>query len=121
MQSIQFEGCELKPYAEPVQVHELRKGSVYFAVQYADRAMLTPIVETLVFIERSGNPDEGRVLFQTIDSYNEGVQYDSAVGDQLNAFRDQPEKQLNHIFDYEHALKELIKCALRRNRSFGRE
>lgn len=115
MQSIRFEGRELKSYAEPVTVSDLQKGSVYFAVQFADRDMLIPTVETLIFVGRSNDPNGG-LLFQTVDSYNAGVRFESATEDELLSFCSQPEGQLNHIFDYDHALNELMKCALRRNR-----
>ena len=115
MKAIHFEARQLKSHAEPVSVSELEKGSVYFAVQYVDRAMLIPVVETLVFIGRNLDPgNAGRVCFQTIDSYRLGVRYDSANQEDLVSFRNQAEDQVMHIFDFEHALDELMKCSLRR-------
>ncbi len=55
---MRFAGRDLKQYAEPVSASELREGSVYFTVQFADRDLLIPIVETLVFIGRNSSVDD---------------------------------------------------------------
>ena len=39
-----FEGRELKPYAEPVTASELKQGSVYFSVTFADDDMTIPVM-----------------------------------------------------------------------------
>src|ERR1700744_5299367 len=112
-----FEGRELKPYAEPVASGDLQEGFIYFAVQFADQDMLIPIVQTLVFVGRDRSP--GYLRFQTIDSYNEGLRYESATEEERSSFLIQSEDQLSHIFDYEHALDELMKCAFRRKKALG--
>ena len=110
-----FDGRELKPYAEPVSSNELQEGAVYFAVNYVDEEMLIPLMETLVFIGRNLEPgDVGMVYFQDVESYREGVRYDSDSEDELAKFETGSEKELGHIFHYEPALEVLMHCSLRR-------
>lgn len=118
-----FDGRELKPYAEPVSSTELQEGAVYFAVNYVDDDMLVPVIETLVFVGKNLQPDDvGEAYFQDVSSYREGVPYgfDSDDGGATHAsagpctFYSGPENELNHIFNYEHALDELMRCSLRR-------
>ena len=110
-----FEGRELKPYAEPVSTTELKEGAVYFAVNYVDDDMLIPIVETLVFAGKDLEPEEvGVAYFQDVESYREGVRYGWDTNDGSATFYSGPENELNHIFTYEHALDELLRCSIRR-------
>jgi hypothetical protein len=118
--SLHFEERHLKPFAEPVSAGELKENEVYFAVQYVDRAMLLPVVETLVFIGLNLSPgDSETAYFQTIDSYQQGIRYKSASKDEWMSFRNQAADQLNHIFTYESALNELMRCSLRRRGRTG--
>jgi hypothetical protein len=110
-----FEGRELKDYAEPVSATELREGEVYFAVNYVDDEMLVPTMETIVFIGRNLEPgDLDQVYFQDIESHREGVLYTSDSSDGPSRFQAGAENQINHIFNYEPALEELMRCSLRR-------
>jgi hypothetical protein len=112
---MRFEERELKPYAEPVSASDLKEGSVYFAVQYLDEGMLTPEMEALVFIGRNLEPaDVDQLYFQDALSYREGIRYGLPTADRQAVFQQQPESEISHIFDYEHALDELMACALRR-------
>jgi len=106
-----FEERDLKPYAEPVSANELKKGSIYFSVTFIDENMHIPVIETLVYV---GKDDNGLLLFQNVESYRQGVCYDSATGNNHAAFFQTSEDQLNAIFEYEHALDELMRCLLRR-------
>jgi hypothetical protein len=120
MNELHFEGRFLKPYAEPVSLAELELDEVYFSVQYFDDEMRPPVVETLVFIGQNLEPeDEGRVYFQDLESYLAGVRYDTSSQDDDAVFYAQQEKHLNHIFQYENALNELLKCSLRRQKGDG--
>lgn len=113
-----FEGRELKEYAEPVSANELREGEVYFAVNYVDDEMLVPTMETIVFIGRNlEKGDEGQVYFQDIESQRAGVSYDCESDDGPARFECGSEHELNHIFDYEHALEVLMRCSLRRQKT----
>jgi len=113
--AMRFEARELKPYAEPVPEAELKEGSVYFAVNYFDDEMLIPNMETLVFAGRDlADGDLGRLYFQDLGSYREGVRYESATEDDHAAFFTCPEGHANHIFEYEQALNELMRCSLGR-------
>jgi hypothetical protein len=112
---MRFEERELKPYAEPISAGELKEGSVYFSVNYVDEAMLIPVVEPVVFIGSNLDADDhGRVYFQDIESYRAGVRHDTASADDQATFLTGSDKRIGHIFEYESALDELLRCALRR-------
>lgn len=104
---MRFEAKDLKPYAEPVVEIELAKGKVYFAVTFADDAMLNPVVETLVFV---GKSRKGIFRFEDIDSYNK-------KGRGTRTLYECRGDSLSNIFEFEHALDVLMRCALRRRKS----
>jgi hypothetical protein len=109
-----FEERELKPYAEPVLVTELKEGSVYFSVTFVDDNMLIPAMETIVFVGRALNKnDTDGIYFQDVDSYRRGVRYNSATDDDHATFFKCSEDELNNIFEFEHALEVLMRCSLR--------
>jgi len=115
---MRFEGRELKPFAEPVSAADLHEGSAYFAVTYVDDDMLIPTMETLVFIGKNLEIDDvAEAYFQEINSYRQGVRYGWDVKDGEASFYSGPENELHHIFDFDHALEELMKCSLRRSKS----
>ena len=112
-----FEGRDLTDHAEPVSASELCEGQVYFAVNYVDGEMLIPIMETIVFIGRNLEPDDaGQVYFQDVESHREGVSYDLTPSDGSAKFQSGSANEISHIFDYGHALEELMRCSLRRQR-----
>jgi len=112
---MRFEERDLKPYAHPVTAQMLEQGKVYFSVQFADRDLLIPIVETWVYVGRNLDPKdaETHLFFQDVQSYLQGIRYASATAENAT-FRVALEDNTNHIFEYEHALDELLKCSLRR-------
>lgn len=110
-----FEGRELNSYAQPVLPSSLHEGEVYFAVNYVDRQMLVPLLETLVFIGKNLEAgDIAKVYFQDIISYQKGVPYQWEANDETGNFFCASEDEINHIFTYEQLLNELMKCSLRR-------
>jgi hypothetical protein len=113
-----FEGRELVSHAEPVSSDELRKGEVYYAVNYIDAEMLQPEIESLVFIGKDLEPEDvGKAYFQDLSSHSEGVGYDWDSADGPAKFYSGPENELNHIFTYEKMLNELMKCSIRRQQT----
>jgi len=117
---MRFEERELNPYSEPVSGAGLKEGSVYFSVNYVDDEMLIPTVEPFVFVGRNLDPDDaGQVYFQDVDSYLKGVRHDSAGNNEQARFWSGSEEEINHIFDYEPALDELMRCALRRRKALA--
>lgn len=112
---MRFEARELKPHGEPVSSGDLREGEVYFSVQYEDEKMCIPIMEPLIFLGREldGGHSE-QLFFQNYESYSAGVRYESATNDEAIAFQVYGPHEINHIFEYEHALESLMKCSLRR-------
>lgn len=117
---MQFEEHDLKSYAEPVSASLLNVGEAYFSVQYVDEQMLIPIVETWIFAGRKLSPEdsENHLYFQDVESYLQGIRYGSATPENAT-FQVALEKNTNHIFDYEHALEELMRCSLRRKNRHG--
>ncbi len=118
MKLTRFEARELKPYAEPVPASNLKEGSVYFFVNYADHAMLLPALEPVVFIGRNlETNDAGVVYFQDIDSHRQGVRHDSKPKNENATFYSGSEHETGHVFEFEPALEELMRCSLRRKRA----
>jgi len=113
-----FERRELQPYAEPVTASELGEGETYFSVQYADPQMLIPVVGTWVYVGRGLDPDDAdnHYYFQDVESYRQGIRYRSARPDNAR-FQLGSESGMKHIFEYDRALEELMKCSLRRRES----
>ena len=115
---MRFEERELKSCAAPVTPNLLTEGGVYFSLQFADEDMLIPIMETWVFAGRKLDPAdaEGHLYFQDLESYRQGIRYDSAAAqyDSSNALQ---AKSANHIFEYERALDQLMLCSLRRRKA----
>lgn len=106
---------ELNAYPEPVSLSDLEEGSFYFVVTYADAERLIPVMDTRVFVGRNLEAgDEGKLYFQDADSYLEGLRYGSPEEDDCTIFYTDSESQLDHVFDFEHALEELMRCSLRR-------
>lgn len=103
--------------AEPVSAGDLLEGKVYFSVQYADEALLLPVVETLVFTGMEKDEDGLAICcFQDLTSHQQGIRRGSSeAGTAL--FYVQQTNQLRHIFEYGDALDELIRCALRRQKA----
>lgn len=86
-------------------------------VNYLDDDMLIATMETVVFIGRNLEQDDvGKVYFQDAASYREGIRFDSKPQDDELPVRffSGPETQTAHIFEFEQALEELMKCSLRR-------
>ncbi len=111
---MRFEARELKPYAEPVATGSLQEGEVYLSIQYADENLLVPVIETLVFAGRNlDNKDPELLYFQDAESYLQGIRYGFDDAEHAS-FQLGREGTINHIFEYEHALEELMKCFLRR-------
>ena len=112
---MRFESRELKSYAEPVNANRLVEGEFYFMVQFADERLLVPIITTWIFLGRKLDPDdvEETLYFQDVDSYEEGARYGSPdiEGARFSIYA---ENEINHFFEFEHALQEMMKCSLRR-------
>src|SRR3954453_21299557 len=109
MTTMRFEARELKSYAESISPNELREGEVYFFVTFVDDEMLIPTMDTVVFAGRNLEPgDTAQVYFQDVGSFRRGVRYNTATEDNPAVFQCGSEKELGHVFDYEHALDQLM-------------
>ena len=110
-----FAGRELKPYAEPISADDLRQGEVYFSLNYVDEKLLIPLLEPLVYVGSNlESEDIDQAYFQDVDSYRQGVTYSSRTKDDTAIFYHGPENGMKHIFKYEAALDQLMRCSLRR-------
>jgi hypothetical protein len=113
---MQFEGQDLTTYAEPVSASSLREGSTYFFVFYIDQDLCIPLMETVVFVGRYLSSEGTELLrFQDVRSYNNGIRFGSPDSNQAQ-FQSCTENSMNHLFEYEKALDELMRCALRRKK-----
>src|SRR5262249_61540339 len=107
---MRFAQRELKPYAEPVSVADLKVGSVCFAVNFIDPEMLITICEPVVFIGRNLEENDRDVLyFQDAESYRLGVRRESDTPEDDATFYSGAAP--NHIFEYERALDCLLACS----------
>jgi hypothetical protein len=107
-----FAARELKPYAEPLMAAEIEEDSVYFDVAFLDDAMLIPALEPYVFVGKDLDPEETGLYFQDIDSYRRGTRFKTANESNPASFVLESETRL-HLFEFESALEQLMKCALR--------
>ena len=127
---MRFEERELQPYAESVSASAVVEGSIYFSLNYVDDELLFPVREPVIFIGRNVEAnDVGRVYFQDLRSYREGARYPwgasggSAAHPQGGSdakFYSGSENEVGHIFEYERALEQLMRCSLRRRKVPGR-
>lgn len=115
---MRFEERELKAYAEPVPVEELKEGAVYFLVEFLDVDMHVPRMEPLIFLGRNlGEGDAGQLYFQDADSYRKGIRYGEEPREETEGqavFIQTPEKRGRPVYEYERALDILMSCSLRR-------
>lgn len=122
MTAMWFEGRELKAYAEPVAADERSQGSIYFFVHFADKDMLIPTMQAMVFIGMNlAVGDEDHVYFQDVDSFNRGVCYGGDGDGEYALFQKGSRNELGHVFTFDHALDVLLACSVRRQRLESRE
>ncbi len=88
------------------------------SVNFVDKEMLIPALAPMVFIGRNlVASDAGKVYFQDIESYRDGVRFDSASDEDGARFEFGSEDELGHVFEYEKGLEVLMACSLRRRAS----
>ena len=110
-----FPSTELPSYAEPISPDEMQVGRVYFALLYSDPDLLVPHLDPLIFLGRNLDGKQRNMrFFQHFDSYRDGVRYEGHTPDQSECFEAYGPNEGKHIFDYEHAVKSLMRCALNR-------
>ncbi len=118
---MRFEERELKTFATFVLAKDLKEGAVYFVTHYLDDKMLIPIMRPVVFIGKNLEPgDAGRLYFQDVESYRSGSRRDSRDLDTEALFESFPETDtgdVSAVYEYEDALDELMRCALRRRKA----
>ncbi len=118
---MRFEGRDLTTHAEPISASALSEAQIYFFVYYVDDDLLIPLMETVVFVGRYVSSEGTDLLrFQDVGSYQRGIRFGSPESEEAQ-FQGATENGINHLFDYEHALDELMRCALRRQRGSNAE
>jgi hypothetical protein len=95
---------------------ELECGSAYFALNFVDVDRLIPVMDTRVFLGINLEPgDDGKFYFQDPDSYHtERIRYDRPRKDDSATFYVESESELKHVFEFEQASEELMRCSIRR-------
>jgi hypothetical protein len=113
--TIYFEGREISSYGEPVSENELNEYSIYYIVNFIDEKLIIPVMRTVVFVGKNLEPDDvNSFYFQDIDSYHEGKGYEHA--DIYEEFFVCSAKELNSVYDLEHALERLMYCFLQQKK-----
>jgi hypothetical protein len=119
-EAIRFEARELRPYAQAIGEDDLRVGVVYFFLHYCGERSLDPKLEPVVFIGRDLSvEDDGMVYFQDADSYFRGARFGTETEAQGAQYYFGSRRELGHVFEFERALEELMRCSLRRRRGLG--
>lgn len=115
-----FEGRKLTSYSQPVSPDKLVVGKVYYLLGFMDHKAV--LFEAYQFIGRNlETEDQDRLYFQTYASYKQGLRWStSSTDDDMREFLCQPQDELGMIFEFEHALNELLKFSLRKGTSGGR-
>ena len=111
---MRFDARDLKPHAEPLAASDLKKGEVYYAVRYLDDEMLTPVMNTLVFVGADLDPeDPGKLYFQDVEPRKSlAITREASELDDTHYIIEVSDKPW--IFRFEQALDLLLKCSLRR-------
>lgn len=110
-----FPATELMPYAEPVEPNGMKQGRVYFALQYLDDAGLVPLLTPLIFVGYDAEEPELRI-FQSYESFLGGLRYHERtnIEDWPHPFECYGPDEGKQIFEYDKALRVLMRCALTR-------
>ena len=112
--TIYFEGREIPSYGEPVSEDGLKENSIYYIINFIDEEMIVPTMKTVVFVGKNLEQDDiNSFCFQDIDSYNGGIRYDLENMDNYGDFFVCSTKELNGVYNFEHALERLMHCFLR--------
>lgn len=112
---MRFESREIQDFADPVPSSMLREGSAYFMVTFVDEKMLVPQMVTVAFVGKDKEVGEQDVYyFQDIDSYSDGIIYNSSAADEHAQFFKCSGKDYSGVYDFETALEILMVCSLRR-------
>lgn len=113
---IYFEGREISAYGEPVSEGEIKGHAIYYLVNFIDEKMVVPVMRTVVFVGKNLEPDDvNSFYFQDIDSYHEGKGYER--DDDYEDFFVCSAKELNSVYDLEHALERLMYCFLQQKKN----
>lgn len=112
---MRFEGKELGRAIRYVPPASLKEGEVYFHVRYLEHELFVPELVAFVFIGRDlSKGDHGYVYFQDFTSYQEGTRFGKSREGAAPVYERFLESQGSSVCDFDDALDELMRCALRR-------
>ena len=115
--SLSFERRDLKPYIEPILAEDLQVGATYFTVSYVDDRLLVPTMAAVVFAGWNlCEGESGIAHFQDAASFLQGTRHDPTHAVHPETCFTMERGHLDVVFDFEHALEELMRCFLRRLR-----
>ena len=97
---MRFAARDINEQPDPIAPDNLESGVVYFAVDFYDDDMFIPVLEPKVYIGRDLDPEEPGCYFQDLDSYNDGIRFESSTPEDDALFEIGIE---SHVFDYEDA------------------
>jgi hypothetical protein len=101
---------------QPVSAAALKAGRIYFSLTFADDAELVPMLEPMVFVGRDLMPeDAGQLYFQDVDSYQDGIRFESDPDEEDATFVVGSEEEIDDVYEFEAAVEELVRCASRRS------
>ena len=116
MTTIEVAAKRIPTYAEHHPASRLQVGEIYFRIHFSDAELLVPYLEPAVYIGRDlAVGDSGMLYFQDADSYLQGSRFGLPADVEPTVTR-VFEHQSSSVFEYEKALDELLRCALRRQR-----
>ena len=115
---MRFEGKELGRAVRYIESRSLVIGTTYFQVRYLEHDLIVPELVPLVFIGRDlDDGDIGYLYFQDFSSFEEGTRFDTSSAESPAIFERFLESQGTSVSEFDDALDELMRCALRRRES----
>ena len=110
------EKSDARPLSEnpqPVVSDALSVGETYL-IDYVDQPKLIPDMWTATLIGRNlRSGDMDRAYFQDVEAYRDGVSFETDEFEPRTIVA-LDRSDLDSIFDFEHAIEELMRCSLRR-------
>lgn len=112
---ILFEGRLLSPQAKPIPAENLEEGPLYFSLVFQNHEGLIPSLEPYIFLGKDLKPgDSGRFYFQDFSSHRKGVRFGADTEIDQAHFLAERKDEVDHFFEYDAALEELMRCSLQR-------
>jgi len=116
--TLEFPSREVRPYATPVAIEELKVGELYFSATYLDDDRLIPHIYPVVYLGRDlPSIGSGLLAFQEAGSYRSGIDVENLGEDDEVAIDCFSSDQTLTIYSFDEVLNTVLACALRRQKS----